>query len=214
MTLSQRPFVMTSVYTRLVRGGQLVFLSILWSVAALPVVTAFPATAAMFTVARRWSRGEDPRIARAFWRGFTENFWQAFKIQCIWAPVCYGLVVSFGMANDAPPSLQLVARAMLISASILVAVASIYIFPLMVHYQITTLNMVRLALMLGLGRPATTVLCFLAIALAAFLAILIPPATFISAALAAVAINQHCQVVFAQVASPKQARQRRISGPA
>lgn len=49
----------------------LLLLNLLWLLACLPVLTIYPATAAMFGVVRIWVRQGDQGIVRPFFSSFT-----------------------------------------------------------------------------------------------------------------------------------------------
>ncbi|MCP3763469.1 YesL family protein [Domibacillus sp. A3M-37] len=62
-------------------------LSILWMIFSLPVVTIFPATAAMYCVVRHWILYEDISVYRSFILFFKDNFKKSFIIGLIWLAV-------------------------------------------------------------------------------------------------------------------------------
>ena len=59
-------------------------LNLMWILLSLLVVTAFPATAAMFGVVREWSRGTDSGALEPFFRHLKANFVQSFCLGLIW----------------------------------------------------------------------------------------------------------------------------------
>ena len=69
------------------RAGDLIWLNVLFCVAALPVVTGGAAITALFDVLIRVDRGYEPSINRAFWNAFRANFKQASLIWLVVSPV-------------------------------------------------------------------------------------------------------------------------------
>ena len=57
--------------------GDLVILNFLWLICCLPVITIGASAAAMCAVAMKMAAGEDPVIARTFFKVFKENFKQS-----------------------------------------------------------------------------------------------------------------------------------------
>jgi uncharacterized membrane protein YesL len=67
----------------------LLLLNLLWLLARLPVLTIYPATAAMFGVVRVWVRRGDPSIFRPFFSSFKRIFKQSFWVGVVWTPYHY-----------------------------------------------------------------------------------------------------------------------------
>src|SRR5215203_7475610 len=65
----------------------LFILNFIWLVACIPIVTFFPATAALFGVAREWLKESDTAVVEPFLRHFRSNFKQSLFIGVIWSLV-------------------------------------------------------------------------------------------------------------------------------
>jgi hypothetical protein len=68
-------------YTILLFISNFFLLNLLWLVMCLPIITIFPATAAMYGVVRQWIIHKDPSIFRPFFHYFKENFKQSILIE-------------------------------------------------------------------------------------------------------------------------------------
>ena len=78
------------IYRVLEIGTNVFLLNLLWLVASLPLLTAYPATAALFGVVRAWVRQEDPGVIAPFVRHFRENLRQSLLLGVAWT--CLGVV--------------------------------------------------------------------------------------------------------------------------
>ena len=59
------------------------FLSVLWFVCSIPIITIGPATAAMYYVALKWAKQEEIKLGATFFRSFKENFKQGVALNLI-----------------------------------------------------------------------------------------------------------------------------------
>lgn len=71
-----------------------ILLSAMWVLLTLPVVTAGPATCALYYTVRRSIRLDGPDAWKCFWEAFRQNFKQAFVLGMLcWIPVVLWLVL-------------------------------------------------------------------------------------------------------------------------
>lgn len=197
-----RPAVVDSrIYAALERFTAVVALNLLWLVASLPVVTLFPATAAVFGVAREWSRGNEPRLLPAFVRLFRDNFKQALALQAVVSVVGLGLLADVYLSGELPPTVRVLSQAVVLLAGCLVLAALAYAFPLLVTYRMPFSRLLRSSLLLAVGRPATTLRCLGIGALAVLLAVAFPAAPLLLVSLVASATYRWCARVFDEVSS-------------
>lgn len=63
------------------------YLSILWSVASLPVVTAGMSSMALYYTIHKCIYGDEGRIWTTFWKAFRQNWEQGFLLWLIMAPI-------------------------------------------------------------------------------------------------------------------------------
>ena len=69
------------------RLADIFFLSVMWIVCCLPIITIGPATAAMYYVALKWARKEDIKVSAAFFDAFKKNFKQGVVLNLIFLVV-------------------------------------------------------------------------------------------------------------------------------
>jgi uncharacterized membrane protein YesL len=148
-----------------------VLLNFLWVLFCLPVVTIFPATAALFGTVRKWIKvGFDVGILKVFVQEFKDNFKKSFSLGFLWIVgflILY-MDISIVLQNEfTGKSLLLI---LLLFFTLLFAFVSIYLFFILVNYELTILHTVKNSLLLSLSHMNYTVL-FLGMILAVFIVI-------------------------------------------
>jgi uncharacterized membrane protein YesL len=174
-------------------------LNLMWLLACLPVVTAPPATAAMFGVVRDWVRGKESGVLRAFVLRFRQNFAQSLVVGVLWALFGGTLFLDFLVANQLSGGAQIVVRSLLVLASTLYALASVFLFPVMVHYDTKWTTVPKNSLLLSIGRLPTTLLCLLTVAAMATLTFVVPALILITGSLTAYAVYRLCDREFKKI---------------
>jgi uncharacterized membrane protein YesL len=174
-------------------------LNLMWLLACLPVVTAPPATAAVFGVVRDWARGKEAGVFGAFVLRFRQNFWQSLVVGGLWALLGGALFLDFLITSGFPPGPQAVARFLLVLASILYALASVFLFPVMVHYDTRWTTVPKDALLLAVGRLPITLLCLAVVVAAAALTLSVPLLLVATPSLTAYAVYRLCDREFRKI---------------
>ncbi len=174
-------------------------LNLLWLLACVPVVTIFPSTAAMFGVVRDWARGREAGVFGTFVLRFRQNFRQSLAVGVLWALFGGALFLDFLIANGLPAGPQAVMRFLLVLASILYALASVFLFPVMVHYETGWIAVPKNALLLAVGRLPITLLCLATVVAAAALTFFVPLLLVVTPSLTAYAVYRLCGREFRKI---------------
>ena len=189
----------TKAYQWLERATDFFLLNLLWLLACVPVVTIFPSTAAMFGVVRDWARGKEAGVFGAFVLRFRQNFRQSLAVGVLWALFGGALFLDFLIANELPAGPQVVMRFLLVLASILYALASVFLFPVMVHYDTRWTAVPKNALLLAVGRLPITLLCLAIAVAAATLTFFVPLLLVATPSVAAYAVYRLCDREFRKI---------------
>lgn len=122
----------------------------------------FPATAAMFTVARKWVMGEvDVPLFKTFFKGYKENYKQSMLGGLIYVVVLTILIIDiiFFWNHQDFSFLAYI----FIAFTVLAFVSLFNFFSMTVHYEMKTLQLVKNAVLITIGRPirsfSTAVMC-------------------------------------------------------
>lgn len=123
--------------------------------------TLFPATTAMFSLARKWVMGdEDAPILRTFFGSYKENYKQSMLGGMIIVLLLIILSVNyqFYVAQD---SVFQFLSVLFIAFMIIVIVATFNFFSILVHLHMKTLQLIKNAILITLGRPLNSLMLIL-----------------------------------------------------
>ena len=129
-----------------------VWLNILWFVCCLPVITIGPSTTALFYACQKMARDEEGYITRSFFHSFRQNLKQGIVIGLIMT-VSGGLLIfdGFVLARLYKTSpFWAILTAVFIVACGAWLIISMWVFPLLAHFDNTTGAMFKNAIMLGM----------------------------------------------------------------
>lgn len=130
----------------------------LWVIFSLPIVTAGASTTALFYVMGRIVRDDDVSVLKNFWNSFKANFKQAVLVWIILLFVyiiLYTNITYVHLLGNISKYILPVQIAILIELVII----TIYIFPILSRYNMTTSNLLKTSFYMGNKHLVTTVLC-------------------------------------------------------
>ncbi|MDL4840316.1 YesL family protein [Aquibacillus rhizosphaerae] len=137
-----------------------VLLNTVWVIACIPIVTVFPATAALFAVVRKWTtEGIEAGVFPLFFKYFRENFKKSFVIGILWKLAGIILVLDFSIVFNMAFTGRMAVLAMLLFTLIIYLFTSIYVFFILVNYDFNVIKTLRNALLLSVSNISYTLLC-------------------------------------------------------
>jgi uncharacterized membrane protein YesL len=187
------------VYRWLEVATDFFLLNLMWLVACLPVVTIFPSTAAMFGVVRDWVRGKEGSLTRTFVARFRENFGQSLLIGVVWTVFGVALVLDFLVANQLSYWPGVVMKSVLVLASSVFAFGSVFLFPVMVHYDTDWKTVIKNSLLLSIGRLPTTIMCLVFLVVMVGLTVVVPFLVIITGSITAYFVYRLCDREFGKI---------------
>ncbi|WP_185806905.1 YesL family protein [Bacillus salinus] len=134
-------------------------LNLMWLIVCLPIITIFPATSALFGTVRRWTKdGFDVGILRVFIQQFKENFKKSFIIGIFWlaAFVILYMDVYIVLQNEFIGRGIVIALVLLLV--LLFAFTTVYVFFVLVNYELTIIHTLKNALFLAISHLNYTVI--------------------------------------------------------
>jgi uncharacterized membrane protein YesL len=194
--------MITRIYRVLEVFTDLVYLNLLWLVASLPVVTIAPSTAAMFGVMRGWSRGKDVPTTREYFSLFRENFGRSLAVGLVWAVLGTVLAADFLLVGQMG-SFRRLLYAVFFAFGFLYASATVYLFPVMVNYELDWKGVIKDSFLFSIARPLATLQCLLTVAVALFVVASLWITIFVAPSATAYAIYFLCDRAFKNVESLK-----------
>jgi len=189
----------TRVYRWLEKATDFFLLNLMWLVTCLPIVTIFPSTAAMFGVVRDWVRGKEGSLTRTFITRFRENVGQSLLVGAIWTVFGVALVFDFLVANQLSYWAEIVLKSLLVLVSTVYAFGSVYLFPVMVHYDTDWKTVIKNSLLISIGRLPTTLACLAFLIVMVGLTVVVPFLVVITGSITAYGVYRLCDRVFRNI---------------
>lgn len=164
------------MYMRGIMGGfysacewivRMAYLNILWigfTMLGFVVLGIFPATVAMFTIARKFYQGEaDLPIFQQFWKTYKKEFVKTnlfgYTLVIIGAILAFDIYFFYQLEGLVSQILFYVFIALTFNFVVML----FYIFPVYVHYDLKFFQNIKYALIIGMSNPFHTlsmILCF------------------------------------------------------
>ena len=132
--------------------------SVLILIAAISPFLLFPATSAMFSVARKWVMGDvDVPLVKTFFRSYKENYVQSMLGGLLYVLLGALMVVNYRFYLSQTGPFQFLSFVFIL-LSIILAVSVFHYFSILSHLHMKTLQILKNALVITIGRPLTSVL--------------------------------------------------------
>jgi uncharacterized membrane protein YesL len=140
---------------------RLAILNVLWvlfSLLGAIVLGFFPSTISMFEITRKWLKGEtDIQIWRHFWTTYKKSFVKVNLLGLLLVLVGIFLYVDFSFFARLDGLIFKALTAIVILMYISYFLLLIYIFPIIVTYEIRLFQSIKFAFLLGVYRPLSTI---------------------------------------------------------
>ncbi len=174
------------VWKYLGRVWDAIWLTMLWIVFSLPIVTIGASTTALFYVAQKIVKDEEGTIIKQFWETFKTNFKQATIIWLILAAAGVILGVNLWFYYQSDTSFAKMFLIVLIVFTYVYLMVAHYIFAVLARFDNSVKNLFALAFLLAMKNFGWTLLiititvCVLAIGIFVFAGLLIAGAGLIA----------------------------------
>ncbi|SHG46950.1 YesL family protein [Ornithinibacillus halophilus] len=141
---------------------RMMFLNLLWisfSLLGLVLFGFFPATAAMFSVTRKWVLGDkEIPVFKTFWKSYKEGFIQMNIIGSVLTLIGLILYVDLRFFQAADHVLVSFLAFFVIFALFIFFAVLLYIFPMYVHYKFKTFEYIKKSLVIVIGKPLNAIM--------------------------------------------------------
>ncbi|MBS4178466.1 YesL family protein [Lederbergia citrea] len=174
-------------------------LNLLWFLMCIPIITIFPATAAMFGVVRQWVQKKDSGVFKSFFVYFKENFKQSFLLGLLW--FVFALLFYFNINI----SLQMsgIAKIIMVSSLLFICLffvmTTIYLFPVMVHYKMRWTLIIKNSFLFSISQLWVTIRCILILLLTVLISYVIPISSIILWSIGGYLIYALCDKSFKKI---------------
>lgn len=174
-------------------------LNLLWLALCLPVITIYPATAALFGVVRGWVRDQESGVFRAFFAYFKENFAQSLIVGIVWTVVGAILLVNLSLAARMTSNVRLLSIMLTGGVGVAYLLTTPYLFPVMVHYRTTWTGVIRNAFVIAVNQLLLTLFALALLVVFAALTVLLPATILVTGSLAAYLLYLLCDHAFVRI---------------
>ena len=152
------------------RIADLVIVNVLWLVFCIPVFTIGASTAALYRVTLNIVRGEGGGIARSFWQAFRLNFKQGTLLFLILLLPTLLVIYELWLYLSGAVAQSVWMGVVFCLPSLLVALVTAYVYPLLAQFDNTIKNTLKNACLLSIGNlPYSIVMVALNLAAPALL---------------------------------------------
>ena len=188
---------------RLYRGldtlADFFLLNLVWVVACLPLITIFPATAALFAVVRAWLRGTRSDVFRSFLQYMRENFAQSLAVGLLWSVIGLVLVADYLFVRGITSWIKVPFLLLLLLVVFVYLATAVYLFPVMVHVKASWLQIIKNSALIAFSSLGTTFICLIIMVLTLVILIYFPITVLLIGSVPAYGIYYFCQRAFARV---------------
>lgn len=142
---------------------RLAYLNLLFIISCLPIITVFPATAALFGVVRQWVKKNDPPVFTTFKKLFFENFKQSMILGIGFTSLMTLFIADFYLLNKILGTKEILFISSVVIGFFLI-LSMLYISPLMVNGYYSTKQLVRTSFQIAIYKPLLTIINLLTLA--------------------------------------------------
>ena len=159
--LSSSPFIVLIALSLISTEASMALFVLLIALLIAPV-TFFPATTAMFSMARKWANGdEDAPLFKGFVRGYKENYKQSLIGGLIYSLILGIVVFNIRFYSETDMQVSGILMIVFIIIFVLVFITMFNFFSFLVHVRLETRKLFRNAVLITLGKPGTTLFLIL-----------------------------------------------------
>lgn len=139
--------------------------------AVISPFTLFPATSAMFSVARKWVLGDtDVPLFKTFFRNYKQNYVQAMVGGIFYALLFAIMIIDYRVYLNQIEGFGFVAYLFLLLMALLL-ISLLHFFSLLSHFHMKTFQLLKNALILTIGRPLRSLMMAIGTAAVLYLSI-------------------------------------------
>ena len=149
------------------RLGDIIILNMIFVVGCIPVITIGTSLSALYAVAMKMARGEDPSVWKEFWKAYKRNFRPATICWLVMAVIAILLFVDFRIIGVLKRSSESMYSIMRIVLAVILGMWMLmfqYLFPYIARFENGIFATLRNALLLAAAHiPSTIVIVGLSV---------------------------------------------------
>lgn len=140
------------------KAANFFLLNLLWVIACIPIVTIFPATAAMYGVIREWKMDGETSVLKPFWNNFKLHFKKSLLFEIIWVLIASLLFYDFQIVFQVTSTGFIPVKIILVLITATFLCMSTLIFPLIIQYDLKLKDAIKNMFIISFAYFPTTLL--------------------------------------------------------
>ena len=177
------------------------WLSILWTICSIPVVTMGASTTALYSVTLKYVRGEEGYLTSSFFRAFRENFRQSTIVWLLSLAAGLFLFADFVVyyRGDYKNMVSMALFILFMGVFVTFIFANLYVYPLLAYFNNSIRHTVYNDLVMALCHlPSSIAMLTISFALLAIGMTFFPPLLFVAPGMAAYLHSRFLRWIFDQ----------------
>ncbi|MGY4691029.1 YesL family protein [Salibacterium sp. K-3] len=154
------------------------YLNVLWiffSLSGLIIFGFFPATTAMFSIVRKWLKGEvETPVFKTFWNNYKTDFFKSNKLGLLITVTGVSLYVYYILIQQIDGTMSYILRYLSLLVSFIYILTLLYVFPVFAHYETKVMSMIKTSFLVMIVSPVSTLMTMAGMTLLYFTAFYLP----------------------------------------
>jgi uncharacterized membrane protein YesL len=138
------------------KGTNVVLLNLLWFICSIPIFTIGPSTVAMTGVIRNWHLNQDISFFRLFFTEFRKKFKHSLIVGNMWISIGILLLFDAYFFLQVSSNIKVFLLAITFISFIFYLMTSVFLVPILVHYDIKGISVIKQAFTYALLDAKTT----------------------------------------------------------
>lgn len=157
----------------------LMFVSILWVIFSMPVITMGPATVALYYVTVKVVRKERGYVFAEFWKSFKENFLTGIIYMAVILGIGFLFYVNFEVINFRNTTWNLILFYIYWMFLFIISSTVVYLFPLLSRFSLKRFQLVKMSLMVSMKHLPKTLIILMIVVVSGVSMYIVPALTAI-----------------------------------
>lgn len=176
----------------------ILFLSLLWVLFSLPIVTIGASTTALYYTTSKVIRRERGYIFAEFWKSFKENCLSGVIFTVILIAIALLFRFNFHVINQENSTMNTILFYIYWVMMYLIASCTVYLFPVLSRFNTNRIQMVKFSLLLSMKHLPSTLLVLVWVVIGGLVMFIVPLTTIFTPALIALFCSFSLEKVFKQ----------------
>ncbi|MEH7179274.1 YesL family protein [Neobacillus vireti] len=137
------------------------YLNILFILSCIPIITIFPAIAALFGVVRKWRRTKEVAVFSQYKEMFIENWKQSYLVGVVYTIIGTFLILDLLFLQQMNVPYKMFIQAAVLFVSLIVGLSFLSIYPLMVNMNTSFKHLCINSLKVGIYKIHLSIICMI-----------------------------------------------------